>query len=48
MVQAKDEGARAFYQRFGFEPSPKDPYRLFLLIKDIKASLGLSASKRKT
>lgn len=40
MVQAKDEDARAFYQRFGFEASISDPFRLFLLLKDIKASLG--------
>src|SRR5206468_11500656 len=39
MVHAKDEGARAFYERFGFEPSPVDPLRLFLLMKDIKATL---------
>jgi predicted N-acetyltransferase YhbS len=43
VVHAKDE---AFYLRFGFEPSPTDPFRLFLLVKDIKASLGVSASKR--
>jgi predicted N-acetyltransferase YhbS len=40
MVHAKDESAKAFYQRFGFEPSPADPLRLFLLMKDIKASPG--------
>ena len=39
MVHAKDEGAKAFYLRFGFEPSPSDPFRLFLLMKDIRASL---------
>jgi predicted N-acetyltransferase YhbS len=48
MVHAKDDGARAFYQRFGFQPSPSDPFRLFLLMKDIKASLGVSPRKRKT
>lgn len=37
LVHAKDEGARAFYQRFGFEPSPGDPFCLYLLMKDIKA-----------
>jgi predicted N-acetyltransferase YhbS len=40
LVHGKDEIARAFYQRFGFEPAPADPLRLFLLLKDIKASLG--------
>ncbi len=48
MVHAKDELAKAFYQRFGFEPSPTDPFRLFLLMKDVKASLGIpSGSSRK-
>jgi predicted N-acetyltransferase YhbS len=48
MVHAKDEGAKAFYQRFGFEPSPTDPFQLFLLMKDIKASSGISSGLRKT
>jgi predicted N-acetyltransferase YhbS len=39
MVHAKDASAKAFYQRFGFAESPTDPFRLFLLMKDIKASL---------
>ncbi|MDP3028768.1 MAG: GNAT family N-acetyltransferase, partial [Deltaproteobacteria bacterium] len=37
-VQAKDERARAFYERFGFEPSPIHPLQLMLLVKDIKIS----------
>jgi predicted N-acetyltransferase YhbS len=41
MVHAKDEGAKAFYRRFGFEPSSTDPFCLFLLMKDVKASLGI-------
>jgi hypothetical protein len=41
VVHAKDDSATAFYQRFGLQPSPTDPFRLFLLMKDIKASLGL-------
>jgi len=48
MVHAKDEDASAFYRRFGFEPSPGDPLRLFLLMKDIKASLGALGGQRKT
>jgi GNAT superfamily N-acetyltransferase len=39
MVHAKDDAARAFSERFGFEPSPDDPFRLFLLMKDIRTSL---------
>ena len=48
LVHAKDDPAREFYIRFGFEPSPTDPFRLFLLLKDIKASLGISSGKQKT
>jgi len=33
-VHAKDENARRFYERFDFEPSPFDPLKLMLLIKD--------------
>lgn len=40
-VHAKDEEARAFYERFGFIPSPTDPYHLLALLKDIKKDLGI-------
>jgi GNAT superfamily N-acetyltransferase len=39
MVHAKNEQAMAFYQRFGFTPSPTDSFRLFLLMKEITAAL---------
>lgn len=39
LVHAKDEPARAFYTRHDFEPSPTDPYHLFLLVKDLRRSL---------
>jgi GNAT superfamily N-acetyltransferase len=35
LVHAKDEAAVAFYRHFNFDPSPTDPFHLFLLIKDI-------------
>lgn len=38
-VAAKDEGARAFYEHFNFDPSPADPFQLFLLMKDLKSLL---------
>jgi GNAT superfamily N-acetyltransferase len=38
-VHAKDDAARRFYERFGFMPSPTDPNHLFILIKDVRASL---------
>lgn len=39
VVQAKDEHAIAFYRHFGFVPAPLDPYHLFLMTKDIQASM---------
>jgi GNAT superfamily N-acetyltransferase len=39
-VHAKDERAKGFYEHYGFMPSPSDAFRLFLLMKDIKASLA--------
>jgi len=35
-AHAKDDVARRFYLHFDFEPSPTDPYHLFLLTKDIR------------
>jgi GNAT superfamily N-acetyltransferase len=40
VVHAKDQTAQAFYQKYGFEPSPIDEFHLFLLMKDIKATIG--------
>ncbi len=39
LVHAKDEKARTFYQQFDFEPSPIDPLKLMLLLKDAKKSV---------
>ena len=39
LVHAKDNDAKAFYQRYDFEPSPTDPLHLFLLMKDLLAAL---------
>lgn len=36
-VHAKDDDARAFYQRFDFLESPTDPLHLFALIKDLRS-----------
>jgi GNAT superfamily N-acetyltransferase len=38
-VHAKDEKARAFYERFDFIPSPTDPLHMFVLIKDLRHAL---------
>lgn len=37
LVHAKDEQARIWYEGFDFEPSPTDPYHLFLLMKDLRS-----------
>jgi hypothetical protein len=39
LVHAIDEGAGAFYRKFGFEPSPLDPQQLRLLMKDLRLAL---------
>jgi len=36
IVHAKDESAKAFYERFGFESSPLDEFHLMLLLKDLR------------
>ncbi|HEX6958294.1 MAG TPA: GNAT family N-acetyltransferase [Ferrovibrio sp.] len=36
MVHAKNDAARAFYERFDFQPSPTDPLHLFALIKGLR------------
>lgn len=41
LVHAKDEKARTFYEKFGFEPSPLSPLQMLLLMKDARKSLGL-------
>ena len=39
LVHANDGEARAFYEHFGFEPSPTDPLHLFLVMKDLRARI---------
>ncbi|RUS97004.1 N-acetyltransferase GCN5 [Dulcicalothrix desertica PCC 7102] len=39
LVHAKDDSARAWYEKFDFESSPTDLLHLFLLMKDIKKIL---------
>lgn len=40
LVHAKDDAARNWYLNWGFEPSPTDPYHLFLLIKELAKIAG--------
>src|SRR5581483_4641724 len=35
-VHAKDEAAKAFYEKFDFIPAPTDPMHLLILLKDVK------------
>ena len=37
LIHAKNEKARAWYQQYGFEPSPTDPLHLMLLMKGLRA-----------
>lgn len=39
LVHALDDDARAFYERYDFEPSPTNPRHLLLLMADIAASI---------
>lgn len=39
LIHAKDDAARRWYESWEFEPSPSDPYHLFLLLKDLKSLL---------
>lgn len=39
-VHAKDDGARTYYERFGFIASPSDPFHLFVLMKDLRRIAG--------
>lgn len=38
LAHAKDEQAKQWYLSWDFEPSPTDPFHLFLLIKDMLAA----------
>ena len=41
LVHARDDAARQWYLNWEFEPSETDPFHLFLLLKDLKAILGI-------
>lgn len=43
IVHAKNDEARRWYMQWEFEPSPTDPFHLFLLLKDLKAIAGKNA-----
>ncbi|MFH0925670.1 MAG: GNAT family N-acetyltransferase [bacterium] len=41
LVHAKNNKAKIFYEKYGFEQSPIDEFHLYLLIKNIKKSFGI-------
>jgi GNAT superfamily N-acetyltransferase len=43
LTHAKDESAKNFYSKFGFEPSPLNELHLYFLMKDITKILGAEA-----
>lgn len=43
VVDAVDDDAAAFYERYGFVRTPEDPLRLYRRMKDIRASLDSPA-----
>ena len=43
-VHAKDDEAKAFYERFDFVSSPTDPWHMFLLLKDVRTMLVKSSA----
>jgi GNAT superfamily N-acetyltransferase len=40
VVDAKDDAAKTFYERYGFEFFKDEPMRLSLILKDVRAHLG--------
>lgn len=42
LVHAKDDAAARFYQRYGFQPLEQNPNHLYLLMKDLRASIRRS------
>lgn len=46
LVDALDDEARAFYERYDFEPSPTNPYQLLLVMQDLGPLISQPASPR--
>lgn len=40
LAHAKDDAASQWYESWEFEPSPTDPYHLFLMLKDLRGMLS--------
>ena len=48
LVHAADAGARAFSERYGFEPTPASPLHLMLLMQDLGATPAGGGAARTT
>jgi GNAT superfamily N-acetyltransferase len=46
LVHAKDDAAVGFYRRYGFQPLPENPNHLYVLMKDLRASIRAAGSGR--
>lgn len=44
VVDAKDAGAKAFYEKAGFVPGPEDEFQLFMKVSEIRRSLSIDGS----
>lgn len=42
LVHAKDDAAASFYRRYGFQAMPQNPNHLYVLMKDLRASIRRS------
>lgn len=40
VVDAKDAGAKAFYEKMGFIPGPEDEFQLFMKMSDVRSALS--------
>lgn len=46
VVHAKDADAAGFSRRFGFTPLPGNPQHLYVLVKDLRASVAEAGRRR--
>jgi hypothetical protein len=45
MAHAKDDSAKSFYEKWGFAADPAFPYHLYMLTKDIRATVAEAQSE---
>jgi ribosomal protein S18 acetylase RimI-like enzyme len=42
VVDAKDAGAKEFYEKIGFIPGPEDEFQLFMKMSDVRSALSVA------